>query len=69
MKDDPLTKEFQYWEDNFNEALTSNNVEYISRFLSDDWLVSVKIKSPAALVCVRKKRCPDACLYALEPMN
>ncbi len=39
MKDDPLTKEFQYWEDNFNEALTSNNVEYISRFLSDDWIL------------------------------
>ena len=39
MKDDRLTKEFQYLEDNFNEALISNNVEGISSFLSVDWIL------------------------------
>ena len=39
MKDEQLINEFQYLEDKFNHALTSNNSEEISTYLSSDWVL------------------------------
>jgi Domain of unknown function (DUF4440) len=39
MTEQPLIEEFQLIDDNFNQVLTSNNVDEISKLLSDDWIL------------------------------
>lgn len=39
MTEHSLIKQFQSVEDAFNDALTSNNVDEISKFLSGDWIL------------------------------
>ncbi len=41
MTDDQLIKQFQLVEDNFNQALTSNDIEEISNYISRDWVLLV----------------------------
>ncbi len=39
MTDEELIKKFQIVEDNFNQALISNNVAKISNYISSDWVL------------------------------
>ena len=39
MRDDQLITNFQTVEDNFNQALESNNTHSISKHISDDWIL------------------------------
>ncbi len=39
MTDEELIKKFQIVEDNFNQALISNNVAEISNYISSDWVL------------------------------
>lgn len=39
MTDDELIKQFQLVEDNFNQALISNDAEEISKYISTDWIL------------------------------
>ncbi len=41
MTDDQLIKQFQSVEDNFNQALTSNDIKEISNYISTDWVLLV----------------------------
>ncbi len=41
MTDDQLIAQFQTVDDNFNEALASNNIEEISNYISADWVLVV----------------------------
>jgi len=41
MTDDQLIKQFQVVEDNFNQALTTNNVDKISKYVSEEWILLV----------------------------
>lgn len=39
MNDEQLIREFQLLEDNFNDALASNNINAFSPFLANDWIL------------------------------
>ncbi len=39
MTDDQLIERFQLIEDTFNQALTTNNTEEISKYISRDWVL------------------------------
>ena len=41
MTDDQLIKQFQVVEDDFNQALTTNDIEEISKYISTDWVLLV----------------------------
>lgn len=41
MTDDQLINQFQLVEDDFNQALTTNDIEEISKYISTDWVLLV----------------------------